>query len=55
VLEKLHETQRNTQANTNVTGITEQWNGLVAFLGDKGGSEQGRIRQTGVVGTVLAG
>jgi hypothetical protein len=41
VLEKLHETQRNTQANTNVTDITEGWNDLVAILGDKSGPQAG--------------
>jgi hypothetical protein len=55
VLEKLHETQRNTQANTNVMDVTVEGNGLVAILGHKGGSRQSGIRQTRVVGTVLAG
>jgi hypothetical protein len=41
VLEKLHETPRNTQANTNVTEVTEGWNDLVAFLGDKSGPKWG--------------
>jgi hypothetical protein len=50
-IEKLHETPRNT----NVMDITVEGNDLVAILGDKSGPKQGGIRQTRVVGTVLAG